>query len=195
VHLGAELDGRGVRKFCSTLAGHVEDYFGFCLKMAHTDFDPVYMGAMFLDPFFSQMLSGTEEEEALDYLKNEVFRKDVQHRASSAARGGSTSSSAGSNTAASSAPSTSASSETSTSASSSASSAPCTSSSAKINSCGTTGQKEAVGPSLPKRLRLFKFVRIEKDSSSDQHGFDERFRNDIDRVRKLYQPLRYGKLN
>jgi hypothetical protein len=43
IEAGVERDGRGVKKFCQTLAGHVEKYFAFSVKMSHSDFDPIYM--------------------------------------------------------------------------------------------------------------------------------------------------------
>ena len=115
-----------------------------------------------------QMLSGQEEAVALEHLKSEVYRKDVLHRES---------------TAADSTPPT------------SASAGPCTSASGgkSVTAAGeATGQQEDGSAPLPKRLCLFKFVKMpEKDQAAEEQvSFDERFRSDIEKIRKLYQPLR-----
>jgi hypothetical protein len=77
-----EWDGRGIKKFCQTLSGHVEKYFTFCLRPEHPDFDPVYVSAMFLDPHFSQLLTGREEELALNFLKTKSSLCDVDSSSS-----------------------------------------------------------------------------------------------------------------
>lgn len=179
----AERDGRGVKKFCQTLAGNVEHYFAFCSKAIHTDFDPVYVAAMYLDPYFSQMLSGEEVEEAVDYLKNRVYQADLRRPTS-----GNTASSAGTATSASAGTASSASSAsagTSTSASGTSTSASRTSK--------PRDQEDDGGPSLPKRLHLFTFVKMpdkQAETPERDRGFDVRFRNDIKRVEELYEPLR-----
>lgn len=106
-------------------------------------------------PYFSQMLSPTGEEEALDYLKNRVFLKDSRSLTPE------TSSSAGSNTSSS-------------------------------GTSSSTVQEEDGGPSIPKRLHLFKFVKMPAQSGTfdRDRSFDVRFRNDIKKVQELFEPLR-----
>jgi hypothetical protein len=74
---------------------------------------------------------------------------------------------------------------------------PETSSSAGSNtsSSGTsssTVQEEDGGPSVPKRLHLFKFVKMPAQSGTfdRDRSFDVRFRNDIKKVQELFEPLR-----
>jgi hypothetical protein len=208
----AERDGRGVKKFCQTLAEHVEKYFSFCIKPTHADFDPVYIAAVFLDPFLSQMLQEDDEADALDFLKSEVFKQHLKcARASGSSSAGTSSSfsagnsssvSAGTSsvvagTTASAAAATaypSASLETASTATS-ATSGPGTNSAAKASKrAGTGADLEAeVGPTLPKRLELFKFLRMpeKQPGTPDRNSFDDNFRSDIEKVRRLYQPLRY----
>jgi hypothetical protein len=135
VEAATERDGRGVRKFCENLAVHLNSSFGFCKEISHPDFDPVYMAAMFLDPYFSQMLSVNKEEEAMDYLKAEVRQKDVEQRASAATAGTSTST-----------------------ADNNASDSPTPSTSSATGSGGTPDHED--GPSLPKQVHLFKFLKV-----------------------------------
>jgi len=175
-----------VKRFCQTLAVHVEQYFTFCNNPSHADFDPVYIAAMFLDPYLSQMLSELEEEEALDYLKTQVYLKDLRSPGTSASSaetgfsdpaGTSASDSMGTSTSASAGISTSASTGTSSSAS---------------GTSRSTDQQDDASPSLPKRLHLFKFVKMPEKQSSipDRNSFDVRFRTDVERVRELFTPMR-----
>jgi hypothetical protein len=150
-----ERDGRGVKKFCKALAGHLEQYFSYCIKPKHPEFDAVYISAMFLDPYLSQMLSEQEEELALDFLKTRAYLSDKKEDHSGS------------------------------------------SGSAIFSACGTGtaegGEVQEDGPSLPKRLHLFKFVKIsgrQHGLSDGDFGFSTRFGNDIQRVRNLFRPLR-----
>jgi hypothetical protein len=52
------------------------------------------------------------------------------------------------------------------------------------------GQED--GPSIPKRLQLFKFVKLpgRQAGLADRDNFSTRFGNDIQNVRNLFRPLR-----
>jgi hypothetical protein len=76
---------------CQMLSCHVEKYFTICLRPEHLDFNPVYVSAMFLDPYFSQLLTGRKEELALDFLKTKSSHGDVDSSGSSTISGHATS--------------------------------------------------------------------------------------------------------
>jgi hypothetical protein len=153
--------------------------------MNHADFDPVYMAAMFLDPFLSQLLTPEEESEAVDHLKDRVYLADLRNTPSSSG----TSASAGTST------SVSAGCSTSSSAGSSTAAEPGTSTSASAGTSisASDQQEQECGPTLPKRLQLFKFVKMpEKPSETTDRdrSFEVRFQKDVQTVKELYEPLR-----
>jgi hypothetical protein len=161
--------------------------------MNHADFDPVYMAAMFLDPFLSQLLTPEEESEAVDHLKDRVYLADLRNTPSSsgtsASAGTSTSVSAGCSTSSSAGSSTAAEPGTSTSASAGTMN-PAT---AGASISASDQQEQECGPTLPKRLQLFKFVKMpEKPSETTDRdrSFEVRFQKDVQTVKELYEPLR-----
>jgi hypothetical protein len=160
------------------------------------------MAAMFLDPFLSQMLSETEGEEALEYLKDRTFLTEIRSQpsrtitSSSAGPGTSTgtgaSASAGPGTSTGTGASASAGPGTSTRTNASASAGPGTSTRTGASASPAPGTSED-GSSLPKRLRLFNFVKLpdkNSETSEEEQSFDSRFKADTKRVQELFKPIR-----
>jgi hypothetical protein len=131
----------------------MEKYFSFCLKPQHPEFDPLYISAMFLDPYFSQMLTEQEEELAVNFLKTRASLSDDG---------------------------------------SSGTSSTISSRTTAAEPVPTDNESQEGGPSPPKRLGLFKFVKLpgRQPGLPEIDSFSTRFANDIQTVRNLFRPLR-----